>query len=232
MPTADVQVLVTGTAAAPATFTIPGNGQLQPKAIFASYDGSGAGGNFLPALKIISDGGELVGIYPTDTQVVAGASADVSWFPRLAGAGGGGGGGATLKDKAAIYGDNGSITLVAGVPKNIGWQLAAGDALLDLTTPTAPAIITSGLYCFAVAFGGSGFPAGAALIGELTLLGTTSLGVGTAFPRGTNTADHWGYTGMTRYLAAGATVHLTLTNEDTVNHVGFIHQAFVSLLAT
>lgn len=84
MATDDVQVLVTGQADAPATFTIPGNGQLQPKAIFASYDGTSAGGDFLPAIKIISDGGETVGVYPTATTVVAGASADVSWFPRLA----------------------------------------------------------------------------------------------------------------------------------------------------
>jgi len=79
--TDDRQVLVTGTAPAPATFRIPGNGQLRPKAVFASFDGTGAAGTFLPALKIISDAGEVVGVYPTDTAVAAGASASVSWFP-------------------------------------------------------------------------------------------------------------------------------------------------------
>ncbi len=86
MATDDQQILVTGGAATPAHFTIPGNGQIRPKAVFASFDGTSAGVAFLPALKIISDGGETVGIYPTDTTVAAGASADVSWFPRLAAA--------------------------------------------------------------------------------------------------------------------------------------------------
>jgi hypothetical protein len=81
--TDDQQILVTGQAAAPAQFKIPGNGQVQPKAVFAHYDGTGAGGAFLPALKVVSDAGETVGIYAGDTQIAAGASADVSWFPHL-----------------------------------------------------------------------------------------------------------------------------------------------------
>ncbi len=80
MATDDQQVLVVGQAAAPTHTTIPGSGQIQPKAIFATFDGTAAGGSFLPAIKITSDGGELVGIYPAPT-VVAGGSADVSWFP-------------------------------------------------------------------------------------------------------------------------------------------------------
>jgi hypothetical protein len=83
VPTGDQQILVTGKATVPASFTVPGNGQIQPKTIFASYDGTGAGGNFLPAIKIISDGGETVGVFPTSTTVVAGASADVTWFPGV-----------------------------------------------------------------------------------------------------------------------------------------------------
>lgn len=83
MATDDVQRLVTGTASTPAHFTIPGNGQIRPKAIFASVDGTGAATAFLPAIKVISDGGETVGIYPTQTSVAAGGSADVSWFPGV-----------------------------------------------------------------------------------------------------------------------------------------------------
>jgi hypothetical protein len=84
--TDDQQILVAGTEATPAAFVIPGNGQLRPKAVFASYDGTGAGGSFVPALKIISDGGETVAICPADVTLAAGASADVSWFPRVAAA--------------------------------------------------------------------------------------------------------------------------------------------------
>lgn len=83
MPTDDQQVLVTGVASAPASFTIPGNGQIQPKTIFATFDGSGAASPFLPCMKVISDGGKTVGIYPTTSPVAAGGSADVSWFPHI-----------------------------------------------------------------------------------------------------------------------------------------------------
>ncbi len=85
MATDDLQRLVTGTSPTPAHFMIPGNGQMRPKAIFATYDGSGGAALYQPALKIISDAGKTVGIYPTDTTVAAGGSADVSWFPRVAG---------------------------------------------------------------------------------------------------------------------------------------------------
>lgn len=58
---------------------------MQPKAVFAHYDGTGAAGAFLPALKVISDGGETVGIYPTQIPIAAGGSAEVSWFPFVGG---------------------------------------------------------------------------------------------------------------------------------------------------
>ncbi len=83
MATDDVQVLVTGTAPAPTHFTIPGNGQITPRTVFATYDGTAAAGSFKPALKIISDAGATVGIYAADSAVAAGASADVSWFPGV-----------------------------------------------------------------------------------------------------------------------------------------------------
>ena len=85
MATDDQQVLVTGTASAPTHFTIPGNGQIQPKAIFAHFNGTNSGSAFVAALKVISDGGETVAICPCPTTVAAGGSADVSWFPRVAG---------------------------------------------------------------------------------------------------------------------------------------------------
>lgn len=82
MATDDVQRLVVGTAPAPAQFTIPGNGQMQPKCVRAVYDGTGAGSAFLPVLRFISDGGKQVGSFVAP-QVAAGGSADVSWFPHV-----------------------------------------------------------------------------------------------------------------------------------------------------
>lgn len=85
MATDDQQVLITGTAPTPATWRVPGNGQIRPKAIRATFDGTNAVVPFRPAVKITSDGGQLVGVYPLPTSVAAGASADVSWFPGIAG---------------------------------------------------------------------------------------------------------------------------------------------------
>lgn len=92
MATDDQQILVVGQAAAPATWLVPGNGQVTPRSIFAHFDGTGAASPFFPALKVVSDGGETIGIYPCATSVAVGGSADVSWFPD-GGAGGTGGGG-------------------------------------------------------------------------------------------------------------------------------------------
>jgi len=81
--TDDRQILVTGTAPAPANWLVPGNGQIRPKTITATFDGSGAGSAFIPTLKIKSDGGKLIGTYPVASSVAAGGSAEVSWFPGL-----------------------------------------------------------------------------------------------------------------------------------------------------
>lgn len=85
MATDDQQVLVAGTATAPASFTIPGNGQIRPKAVRAVYDGSAAA-TFVPVLRIVSDGGVIVSEAPGQT-IAAGGSAAVSWFPRVGGLG-------------------------------------------------------------------------------------------------------------------------------------------------
>lgn len=83
MPTDDIQIQVAGTAPVPLDYRIPGNGQLRPKAINATYDGSGAAGAFLPTIEIVSDGGVVVARCPA-SSVAAGASAEVSWFPGVA----------------------------------------------------------------------------------------------------------------------------------------------------
>ena len=82
MPTDDQQVLVVGTASAPAHFTVPGNGQIQPKAVRAVYDGSSATSSFIPVLQIVSDAGIKV-VECVGSQIAAGGSAAVSWFPWL-----------------------------------------------------------------------------------------------------------------------------------------------------
>ena len=84
MATDDRQIFVAGTAGAPAQWRVPGNGQIRPKAVYATFDGTGAAVAFLPILEVFSDGGELIGRYKANSTVAAGGSADVSWFPHVA----------------------------------------------------------------------------------------------------------------------------------------------------
>lgn len=77
-------------------FRVPGQGDtpfsydvsdalhMRPKAVRASFDGSGAGAAFLPCLRLISDSGIIVWEAPIATQVAAGGAADVSWFRGVA----------------------------------------------------------------------------------------------------------------------------------------------------
>lgn len=124
MATDDQQVLVTGVASTPATFTIPGNGQIRPKSVFAHFDGSAAASAFLPVVKITSDGGELIAICPTTQSVAAGGSADVTWFQGV----GGGGGGHGLQ---ALIGARLQATNTQSIPDGTNTNLVYQSVLFD-----------------------------------------------------------------------------------------------------
>ncbi|HEX7070461.1 MAG TPA: hypothetical protein VF190_06635 [Rhodothermales bacterium] len=79
---ADVQILVTGSADAPVTYTVPATAEIRPKVVHAVFDGTGASGSFQPVLEIVSDGGVVVGQSPGST-VTAGGSVEQSWFRRV-----------------------------------------------------------------------------------------------------------------------------------------------------
>lgn len=82
----DTQIHPTGTLAVPADYKVPDSAELLLKNAYAHFDGSGAAGSFLPLLRIVSDAGSTVIEAVADTTVAAGASADASWFPRVAAA--------------------------------------------------------------------------------------------------------------------------------------------------
>lgn len=90
MPTEDVQITPLGTSDAPATWVLPAASEIIPKVVRAIFDGSGASGSFKPTLEIVSDAGIVVATVPTDETVAAGASAEVTWFPKWKRVGAGG----------------------------------------------------------------------------------------------------------------------------------------------
>ena len=83
---ADVALLDNETAATPTGYTVPGAQEIILKSVTATFDGTGAGGSFVPTLEILAPNGSVLAACPVASSVAAGASADVSWFPRVGGA--------------------------------------------------------------------------------------------------------------------------------------------------
>jgi hypothetical protein len=79
---ADVAILNPQVEAAPTGYTIPGAQELILKSVKASYDGSGAGGDYVPTLQFVAPNGTIVSECPLGSTVTAGDDVDVTWFPR------------------------------------------------------------------------------------------------------------------------------------------------------
>lgn len=79
----DAQIFTGDSGQAPLDYTLPGGVSFILKAVNAEFDGSGAAGAYLPVVEISSDSGHTVArAVDTAVEVAAGASANVSFFPR------------------------------------------------------------------------------------------------------------------------------------------------------
>ena len=117
MPT-DAQILAAGTAAAPLTYTVPNAAEFELLAVNANYDGSGAAGDFIPAVVIESDGGVVIARAADPSVVVtAGNDAEVSWFPGVKNAGARPTG---LNPTTELWA-SGNTTLVSGAVTALNW---------------------------------------------------------------------------------------------------------------
>ena len=77
----DQSILDTSVHTAPKGYQVTGAQQILIKSVTASFDGTGAGGSWVPALQILDPSGFVTGTYVCGTTKAAGESADVSWFP-------------------------------------------------------------------------------------------------------------------------------------------------------
>lgn len=75
-----VPIAALNVASLPEDYTIPDSLEIVPLAVRASFDGSGASGQFYPTLEFVAPGGVLVAECPCFTTIAAGGSADVTWF--------------------------------------------------------------------------------------------------------------------------------------------------------
>ncbi len=80
---ADISILDPSVKAAPKSYLITGSQEIVLKGVTASFDGTGAGGSFIPAVQVVDPSGFVVGTYTLGVTLAAGASADVSWFPGV-----------------------------------------------------------------------------------------------------------------------------------------------------
>jgi len=159
---------------APISYTVSGDQVFDLIGVRAVFDGTGAGGNFLPCVQIKSAAGHILS-QSIGSSVTAGGSADVSFAPFLRSTGGGGGTG-TISDItstdgsvtitnptgpttdlsahgiqfAAGYYNSNSLTVGSGSSANFHINHVFGATPLNLATPFAPTIVTTGVYAFTV----------------------------------------------------------------------------------
>lgn len=140
---ADVEILAQQVEAAPLIYDIPGGQEILIKCLSASFDGTSAGGAWVPAIQIIGPSGQTLRTFPLSTSVAAGGSADVSWFRAV----GGGKGGSTVSTGFASY--SGSTTLANDDTEDfdLTWDAVAGqEDMFDLTNPALPKARQAGIY--------------------------------------------------------------------------------------
>lgn len=134
------QQIAPGQGPTPVGITVQGSEQLMPKLAFASYDGTGAAGDFLPVVRFVGPGGQVAGQAVGD-KVAAGASADQTWFRGLSTA-------AAAAGKAWAYAQLG---INKPVPGGLGDQ-----SFLFLTTNDAVAFVLDGHAVQGVQFNKAG----------------------------------------------------------------------------
>ncbi|MGH2835415.1 MAG: hypothetical protein ACRDUT_00105 [Mycobacterium sp.] len=79
----DIVLVSQNVAGAPKDYTLPAGQEFEPLSVRADIDGSGAAGDFLPALQVIDTAGHVMMTLVTSASVSAGSSASVTWAPFL-----------------------------------------------------------------------------------------------------------------------------------------------------
>jgi hypothetical protein len=225
----DVTILAAGVEGVPTSYTVPPLQEILLKSVHAVIDGTGASGDFVPVLEIVSDAG-IVNARCVGSTVTAGASADVSWFPHVASQAAAAGG-ALDPDWGSYF--IASATVSAGSQSTSDWSESLGSSLLDLTTPDVPTFITQGVYAVTVWIQSSDTWTAGAIGGAR--LGYSSPANFAA--RATCVADGSGLIEQaeityTAQATAGASLAFAFENFDSGDRAMYSNQALVQLIGT
>lgn len=146
-----VLIAVSGNPAAPLTYTVPGSTAFVCRTASCAFDGTGAGGSFLPVMRWIAQDGSVIGSYVAPV-VAAGASAAVSWFPRVNPSSGSTPTTSAVTRFAYLEPHGGTATLVAG---NATTAIGGRAGALYTNTPTVfseGSTVIGGVSCTGVVF--------------------------------------------------------------------------------
>jgi hypothetical protein len=158
------QIIPLGSADAPASWTLPPAFSIIPEVVYAMYDGSGAAGDYIPTLEIISDSGHVIGKIPMDNSVAAGSSVEATWAPFLRSGGGGGAAFSGLKF-AHMAGENSTF---ADTGSNL--------AFVDLTSPS---LVTNDTTTFSATTSGGVGVLSINAVGSYALFGSVNFDTAT-----------------------------------------------------
>jgi len=80
---ADLELFAPGLRAAPLTYQVPGGQEIGLKVLAATFDGTGAGSAWQPAIQIVGPSGQVLRTFALEPSLAAGVSADVTFFPGV-----------------------------------------------------------------------------------------------------------------------------------------------------
>lgn len=80
---ADTQILATQVLATPGDYKVKSPSEITIGSIFATFDGTAAGGSFVPTVEIVSDSGNTILEVPQDSTITAGDTVKATWAPFL-----------------------------------------------------------------------------------------------------------------------------------------------------
>jgi hypothetical protein len=80
---ADVSILDPSVHAAPKGYTVKGAQEIVLRTVTATIDGTAAAGSFVPCVQLVDPSGFVTGTYTLGSTLLAGAAADVTWFPGV-----------------------------------------------------------------------------------------------------------------------------------------------------
>lgn len=236
MANGTVQVLGIPTEPTPFDYQVTTPDALDLVAVIADYDGSAAGGSFVPMVELISPAGEVMAQGKGST-VAAGDSRRVTFAPFLEEDT------ATPSGSFSVTNADYSVT-VNSIAHNSGDFLAlnalvSGTALLDISTPKHPKVLTAGYYCFTCQFrvvlGLGGAPtAGSGHTGTISVVGGLPdvNGFLTYPSAGFGWIPEWSATTIPQHMTAGQEVSISVFNGDSASSRVYDATGFaVALLA-